>query len=184
MFELVLCRETLANRLWAMRNIMTALALLLCLSNMPALAQSIFTTQIGNRPAVVVSGEIAANAAEVFQAAAGQVQAPLIFLSSPGDSFGNWPLYPNVSTGNRGGRTAESLLCLRADLAGWGQALHGSECPHWISRRLPDEKRPRRGKRRRKCNDRFLFGQFGASGAGGCVCHLAWARRGAGADYG
>jgi hypothetical protein len=131
------------NRLWAMRNIIAALALLLCLSNMPALAQSIFTTQIGNRPAVVVSGEIAPNAAEVFQAAAGQLQAPLIFLSRPGGSFGNWPLYPNASTGNRGGRTAESLLCLGADLAGWGQALHGSECPHWISRRLPDEKRPR-----------------------------------------
>ena len=74
------------NRRWAMRNIIVALALLLCLYTMPACAQSIFTTQIGNRPAVVVSGEIAPNADEVFKAAAGQLQAPLIFLSSPGGS--------------------------------------------------------------------------------------------------
>ena len=63
----------------------TATMLLLAmLTATPAWAQNIYTSQIGNRPAVVVSGDITANADEVFKAAAGQLQAPLVFLSSAG----------------------------------------------------------------------------------------------------
>ena len=63
----------------------TATMLLLAmLTATPAWAQNIFTSQIGNRPAVVVSGDITDTADEVFKAAAGQLQAPLVFLSSPG----------------------------------------------------------------------------------------------------